>query len=139
MLSFCEASKYPMLKPFHRLDLYVITSNLDVNTYKSKHLREKDTCYMANSLFTPTNLGVSTTGLLIFLVLTSKNIIIFNEEILVLISFIAFFVTCQKNLQDSVTEAFQTRCVFIANLPMMSRRVKGLFQSLWCESECNEP
>jgi 16S rRNA A1518/A1519 N6-dimethyltransferase RsmA/KsgA/DIM1 with predicted DNA glycosylase/AP lyase activity len=42
-------------------------------------------------------------------VLTSKNIIIFNEEILVLISFIAFFVTCQKNLQDSVTEAFQTR------------------------------
>jgi len=64
---------------------------------------------MINSFITRSNLGASTTGILLLLVLTSKNIIIFNEEILVLLSFVAFFFTCQINLQDSVKEAFKAR------------------------------
>ena len=48
-------------------------------------------------------------NILILLTLMSKNVIIFNEEILVLLSFLAFFFTCQANLQDAVKEAFQAR------------------------------
>jgi len=48
-------------------------------------------------------------NILILLTLMSKNVIIFNEEILVLLSFLAFFFTCQASLQDAVKEAFQAR------------------------------
>jgi hypothetical protein len=48
-------------------------------------------------------------SLLAFITLTSKSFIIFNEEVLVLLSFLAFFATCQINLQETVKEVFQAR------------------------------
>jgi len=46
---------------------------------------------------------------LLFLVLSSKNILIYNEELLILLSFIAFVATSAHTMGDSIAETFQSR------------------------------
>ena len=46
---------------------------------------------------------------LLFLVLSSKNIPIYNEELLILLSFIAFVATSAHTMGDSIAETFQSR------------------------------
>ena len=48
-------------------------------------------------------------GLLAFCVLSSKHIVLYNEEILVACSFLAFLVFCFHTLSDTVAESFQAR------------------------------
>jgi len=48
-------------------------------------------------------------GILVFLVFTSKNILIFNEETLILISFLGFLYFSYTNLSDDATAFFQAR------------------------------
>ena len=65
-------------------------------------------------LFTPENFSFFGASLLAFLVLSSKHIIIYNEETLVVISFIAFIYTCQKMGADSIESSLNERSQAIA-------------------------
>ena len=65
-------------------------------------------------LFTPENFSFFGASLLAFLVLSSKHIIIYNEETLVVISFIAFIYTCQKMAADSIESSLNERSQAIA-------------------------
>ena len=59
------------------------------------------------------NLFYILSGTLLFLVLSSKNILIYNEELLILASFIAFVVTSAHTGKDAIEETFQTRAKHI--------------------------
>jgi len=61
------------------------------------------------TLFHRENISFFTASFLLFLVCTSKNILIFNEEILVAISFFSFVLFTYINLQESISEMFQAR------------------------------
>ena len=65
-------------------------------------------------LLTPENLSFFGASLLAFLVLSSKHIIIYNEETLVVISFIGFIYTCQKMAGDSIESSLNERSQAIA-------------------------
>lgn len=54
-------------------------------------------------------------SLLVFVVLSSKHIIIYNEETLVLISFIAFIVFSYNSLKESVKNSLNERSLAIFN------------------------
>ena len=62
------------------------------------------------------NLFYIISGTLLFLVLSSKNILIYNEELLIAASFVAFVVTSAHTMKDAIEETFQTR----ANIFKMS-------------------
>jgi len=55
------------------------------------------------------NMSFILASLLLFLVCTSKNILIFNEETLVALSFSGFVIFSYVNLQESIGEMFQAR------------------------------
>ena len=59
------------------------------------------------------NLFYILSGTLLFLVLSSKNILIYNEELLILASFIAFVVTSAHTGKEAIAETFQTRAKHI--------------------------
>jgi hypothetical protein len=59
------------------------------------------------------NLFYILSGTLLFLVLSSKNILIYNEELLIAASFVAFVVTSAHTMKDAVEETFQTRAKHI--------------------------
>ena len=63
---------------------------------------------MSTSSFTSNGIYILGAGLL-FLVLSSKNILIYNEELLILLSFIAFVATSAHTMGDSIAETFQSR------------------------------
>ena len=63
---------------------------------------------MSTSSFTANGVYILSAGLL-FLVLSSKNILIYNEELLILLSFIAFVATSAHTMGDSIAETFQSR------------------------------
>lgn len=63
---------------------------------------------MSSSSFTSNGLYILGAGLL-FLVLSSKNILIYNEELLILLSFLAFVATSAHTMGDSVAETFHSR------------------------------
>lgn len=63
---------------------------------------------MSTSSFTANGVYILSAGLL-FLVLSSKNILIYNEELLILLSFIAFVATSAYTMGDSIAETFQSR------------------------------
>jgi F0F1-type ATP synthase membrane subunit b/b' len=65
--------------------------------------------------FSRNTLGFISGSLLLFLVCTSKNILIFNEETLVALSFFGFVLFCYSTLQDSIGEIFQARSDAIQN------------------------
>ena len=48
-------------------------------------------------------------GTLLFLVCSSKNILIYNEELLIALSFLAFIATSSQTMGDAISETFQTR------------------------------
>jgi len=48
-------------------------------------------------------------GILTFLVLSSKNILIYNEELLIALSFFGFVVFSSHTLSQTIQEAFETR------------------------------
>lgn len=48
-------------------------------------------------------------GSLLFLVLSSKNILIYNEELLIALSFLGFVLFSTHTMSASVTEAFEAR------------------------------
>jgi hypothetical protein len=50
---------------------------------------------------------------LLFIVLSSKNILIYNEELLIVLSFVAFVVTCAHTMGTSIAETFETRATQI--------------------------
>jgi hypothetical protein len=50
---------------------------------------------------------------LLFIVLSSKNILIYNEELLIALSFVAFVVTCAHTMGTSIAETFETRATQI--------------------------
>ena len=52
-------------------------------------------------------------GTLLFVVLSSKNILIYNEELLIALSFLAFIVTSASTMGDAIAETFQTRATHI--------------------------
>ena len=59
------------------------------------------------------NLFYILSGTLLFLVLSSKNILIYNEELLIAASFVAFVVTSAHTMKDAIEETFQTRAKHI--------------------------
>lgn len=59
------------------------------------------------------NLFYILSGTLLFLVLSSKNILIYNEELLIALSFLAFIVTSASTMGDAIAETFQTRATHI--------------------------
>jgi hypothetical protein len=59
------------------------------------------------------NLFYILSGTLLFLVLSSKNILIYNEELLIAASFIAFVVTSAHTGKEAIAETFQTRAKHI--------------------------
>ena len=61
------------------------------------------------------NLSLLGMGLLAFFVLSSKHIIIYNEETLVLISFIAFVLFSYSMLSSQVENSFNERSLAIYN------------------------
>lgn len=63
---------------------------------------------MSTSSFTSNGLYIVGAGLL-FLVLSSKNILIYNEELLILLSFLAFVATSAHTMGDSVAETLHSR------------------------------
>ena len=77
-------------------------------TLESLGLREKKTNLMSFKLIQQ-NASTLLFGGLTFLVLSSKNIIIYNEEILIGLSFIAFLIFSSITLGESIREAFTFR------------------------------
>ncbi len=75
---------------------------------ESLGLREKKTNLMSFKLIQQ-NASTLLFGGLTFLVLSSKNIIIYNEEILIGLSFIAFLIFSSITLGESIREAFTFR------------------------------
>jgi hypothetical protein len=59
--------------------------------------------------FTPENLSSLGVGLLIFFVLSSKHIIIYNEETLVVLCFFGFIATCQMMFSESIQSSLNER------------------------------
>ena len=59
------------------------------------------------------NLFYILSGTLLFLVLSPKNILIYNEELLIAASFVAFVITCAHTMKDAIEETFQTRAKHI--------------------------
>ena len=55
------------------------------------------------------NLAYILGGTLLFLVCSSKNILIYNEELLIALSFLAFIATSAHTMGDAIAETFQTR------------------------------
>lgn len=55
------------------------------------------------------NIAYIVGGALAFIVLSSKNIIIYNEEILIAISFLGFVVFSSQTMSDSIAESFDAR------------------------------
>ena len=60
-------------------------------------------------LLTSENLSFFGVSLLAFIVLSSKHILLYNEETLVVISFIGFIYTCQKMAGDSIESSLNER------------------------------
>jgi len=81
---------------------------LCTQTLESLGLREKKTNLMSFKLIQQ-NASTLLFGGLTFLVLSSKNIIIYNEEILIGLSFIAFLIFSSITLGESIREAFTFR------------------------------
>lgn len=65
-------------------------------------------------LFQPDNRLFLRLSILAILTLSSKHIFIYNEETLVLISFIAFVITCQKMAGESIKNSLNERSQVIA-------------------------
>lgn len=65
-------------------------------------------------MFQPDNRLFLRLGILALLTLSSKHIFIYNEETLVLISFIAFIFTCQKMAGESIKNSLDERSQLIA-------------------------
>jgi len=65
-------------------------------------------------MFQPDNRLFLRLSILAFLTLSSKHIFIYNEETLVLISFIAFLITCQKMAGESLKNSLDERSQMIA-------------------------
>ena len=63
--------------------------------------------------FTPENFSLIITGSLAFFVLSSKHIFIYNEETLVLISFIGFVLFSYRMLSESIENSFNERSTAI--------------------------
>ena len=86
----------------------VVGKGLFKQTLESLGLREKKTNLMSFKLIQQ-NASTLLFGGLTFLVLSSKNIIIYNEEILIGLSFIAFLIFSSITLGESIREAFTFR------------------------------
>ena len=65
-------------------------------------------------IFQPDNRLFLRLSILALLTLSSKHIFIYNEETLVLISFIAFIITCQKMAGESIKNSLNERSQVIA-------------------------
>lgn len=82
---------------------------------------------------TLSSLGI---GLLVFFVLSSKHIILYNEETLVVLCFIGFILTCQKMLGESIENSLNSRSELIATELVNSLVLKEqLIQELMKEHE----
>ena len=86
----------------------VVGKGFVTQTLESLGLREKKTNLMSFKLIQQ-NASTLLFGGLTFLVLSSKNIIIYNEEILIGLSFIAFLIFSSITLGESIREAFTFR------------------------------
>ena len=74
------------------------------------------------------NLSLLVMGLLAFFVLSSKHIIIYNEETLVLISFIGFVLFSYSMLSEQVENSLNERSLAIANELQNSLMLKEQFK-----------
>jgi hypothetical protein len=63
----------------------------------------------AGKLITSENLSSLSVALLIFFVLSSKHIIIYNEETLVVLCFFGFIATCQMMFSESIQSSLNER------------------------------
>jgi len=72
-------------------------------------VNKRNTSMTTKSNFFRNNLFYLVPGFLIFLVLSSKNILIYNEELLIALSFVGFVVFSSHTMGDTFAEAFQTR------------------------------
>lgn len=72
-------------------------------------MNKRNTSMTTKSNFFQNNLFYLVPGFLIFLVLSSKNILIYNEELLIALSFVGFVVFSSHTMGDTFAEAFQTR------------------------------
>jgi Ca2+/Na+ antiporter len=88
------------------------------------------------SYLTRENLTLLTTGLLGFFVLSSKHIIIYNEETLVLLSFIGFVLFSTRMLGESIESSLNERSTAILNELQNSLLLKeNLIQEVLAENQ----
>jgi hypothetical protein len=106
-LSLLDSVKESNLRPW-ALKFPWRERGLFKQTLESLGLREKKTNLMSFKLIQQ-NASTLLFGGLTFLVLSSKNIIIYNEEILIGLSFIAFLIFSSITLGESIREAFTFR------------------------------
>ena len=106
-LSLLDSVKESNLRPW-ALKFPWWERGLFKQTLESLGLREKKTNLMSFKLIQQ-NAPTLLFGGLAFLVLSSKNIIIYNEEILIGLSFIAFLIFSSITLGESIREAFTFR------------------------------
>ena len=67
---------------------------------------------------------------LLFIVLSSKNILIYNEELLIALSFVAFVVTCAHTMGTSIAETFETIETNLCDQQQPKIRQKSNFDEL---------
>lgn len=83
---------------------------------QSRGMVKKNHC-MATAIFSANNmwenrmyfLGAS----LLFFVLSTTNILIYNEELIILMCFVAFLTTCLVTMSETIAETFQARKALI--------------------------
>ena len=107
-LSLLDSVKESNLRPWAVKFPWWERGCLCTQTLESLGLREKKTKLMSFKLIQQ-NASTLLFGGLTFLVLSSKNIIIYNEEILIGLSFIAFLIFSSITLGESIREAFTFR------------------------------
>ena len=95
-----------------------------------KKIRMISNIFLNTVKFISQNLKLVTFGILVFFVLSSKHIIIYNEETLVVISFIAFVIFSYRMLNESIENSFNERSDAIFNELQNSIILK---ENLLCE------